>query len=998
MKIATPLCIIWLLLCGHLSFAQSLNFKNYTGEDVLPSSNVYAAFQDSKGFMWFGTDQGVSRYDGYAFSNYAVSDGLPDKEVFDFFEDTQGRVWFLTMNGKVGYYRDGNFVNASIDSTLRPLDSKSYISMMGEDKKGNIWISTVKDGLICYRRDGKINRLFQDNDFGNIHGLYFKQKDHNMYLLTQRGVYSLAVNDDCDSVVANVFHDVGKKIEDHRKFQINDWYPKFLPVSEDEIIYKDYFKLYRTDLSKNTFSIPYTVGSSKSIYSLAQDGGNVWIGTSHGALLYDRVENKVLRQVLNKSMITDVMKDVEGNYWFTTYGDGIYFCTSLEMFCYTSENGLVADKVTCLAKDSANRIWVGYGRGKEDYVGGAISYIEKNKVVRVTLSDKAYFNKLTTRSIEFNEGNHWVATTQGVFKLQGARRDALITFGRGVAQYGDDLWYGTGEYISRIPMSRFYSQSVDVHKTYLDTDKPIWFKDTVSYRRLGKLKNFYKDKQQRLWISTDLELLRYYRDTVKVLSDDERWRLTVAVNDIQILLNGTVVLATNGEGIVFLKNDNIVGSIREDQGLSSNICNAICVDSDGILWVATNNGLNKIKGYPDSTAVDYMNVYDGILSNQVSDVLVSGDTVWVATSKGLNFFNKHWIDKKKMSPRVYIESLTVRGVPVQRSSQDLVFEYRENDVSIKYTGLLFNNGEPLIFRYKLHDSDPWRFTKSTSVYLPELPPDDYEFIVSARGRSGHWSRAATINFEITRPFWQSAWFIAAIIIGVIAVISLAVYWSFKQQKKEIQRQHRVTISELRSLRAQMNPHFLFNALNSIQGVLLKQSVEVTQDYLGKFGKLMRTILDHADKSSISIKEELDSITNYLEIEQLRANQFQYHIEIDPSLDIYNREIPAMIIQPFVENAIWHGFAHKTDDNQLTIKFTNGLDDETFIEIIDNGIGRKKAQSLRSSKHKSKGIQLVRERIEILNYKAQHKISLAFIDLEDADGNHPGTKVVISIPS
>jgi LytS/YehU family sensor histidine kinase len=230
------------------------------------------------------------------------------------------------------------------------------------------------------------------------------------------------------------------------------------------------------------------------------------------------------------------------------------------------------------------------------------------------------------------------------------------------------------------------------------------------------------------------------------------------------------------------------------------------------------------------------------------------------------------------------------------------------------------------------------------------------------------------------------------------LISAAVFWFFKQRQKEIERQHRVTISELKSLRAQMNPHFLFNALNSIQGVLLKQSVEVTQDYLGKFGKLMRTILDHADRSSISIKEELDSITNYLEIEQLRANQFQYHIDIDQSLDIYNREIPAMIVQPFIENSIWHGFAHKDGDKQLLIKFTNGPEEETFIEIVDNGIGRKKAQSLRSSKHKSKGIQLVRERIDILNHKAERKIRIEIIDLEDSLGNHPGTKVIISIPS
>lgn len=998
--LATPLYVIGIVMaCCYSShvFSQNLNFKNYTGEDVLPSSNVYAAFQDSKGFMWFGTDQGVTRYDGYAFTTYTTNDGLADKEVFDFFEDSRGRIWFHTLNGKVCYYKNGSFINASNDSTLRSLDSQSYISMMSEDRFGNLWISTSQNGIVCYRRDGVAKRFFAKNDFGSIHGLYFKREDQNMYVLTQRGIYSATINKEIDSVLTLTFHDVGKAIEPHRIYQINDWYPRFLPISENEFIYKDYNRLFRCDLSNNTYTIPHSTGPSMSICSLSKDGGSIWMGTTQGALLYDRTDNKVLRQVLKKSMITDVTKDLEGNYWFTTYGDGIYFCTSLEMFCYTSETGLVADKVTCLSKDAANRIWLGYGRGKEDYIGGAVSYVEKNRLTKVSLSENTYFNKLTTRSIQFSDGYTWIASTQGIFLIDEKKRDALLTYGRGVIKHKGEVWYGTGEVFSRVAMSVFREQSIDVRLARLDPLVHHWFTDTVSYKRTGKVKKFYEDQLERLWISTDRELLRFENDSMKILSHG-KWGIGVAVNDIQMLPDSTVVLGTNGEGVAFMKDDVLISSIQEERGLSSNICNAICVDDEGTLWVATNNGLNKVTGYPDNLVVDYMNVYDGILSNQVLDVLVSGDTVWVATNKGLNFFDRRKIGKTKMSPRVYIENITVRGIPVLAQSDSFVFEHRQNDVGIKYTGLLFNNGEPLIYRYKLHATDPWRFTKSTSVYLPELPPDEYEFMVSAKGRSGQWSRAAVIKFEITQPFWQSAWFIALLAVAFVTLTSAAVFWFFKQRQKEIERQHRVTISELKSLRAQMNPHFLFNALNSIQGVLLKQSVEVTQDYLGKFGKLMRTILDHADRSSISIKEELDSITNYLEIEQLRANQFQYHIDIDQSLDIYNREIPAMIVQPFIENSIWHGFAHKEDDKQLLIKFTNGAEEETFIEIVDNGIGRRKAQSLRSSKHKSKGIQLVKERIDILNHKAERKITIDIIDLEDPLGNHPGTKVVISIPS
>jgi ligand-binding sensor domain-containing protein len=989
------ICYLFVILPCMVN-AQSLHFKNYTGEDVLPSSNIYAAFQDSKGFMWFGTDRGVTRFDGYTFTNFTLKDGLSDKEVFDFFEDSRGRVWFETMNGKVSYYLDGDFFNAGNDSTLAPLDSKSYISMMREDTQHNIWITTVADGIICYHHDGTITRFFAENNFVKVHGLFFRRNEQEINLLTQEGTYYVRFNAELDSVIALEFTNVGKKVDANRMYRINDPYPRFLALGDQDILYKDYAQLYHCDLSKNTFDVPFVVDDGVNIHSLSHDDENLWIGTTHGALLYTPKENKVLRKVLTKNMITDVVKDLEGNYWFTTYGDGIFFSTSLEMFGFTSENGLVADKVTCLAKDPQNRVWIGYGRGKEDYVGGAISYIDGKKVKKVVLSEQAYFNKLITRNIFFGYGHCWLATSQGVMLMEKENRDALLVYGRYVVEREkDEIWFGAGENLYRIKRSDFEKVKIDLRTNRVNEFSRVHQATLHFLSRPNHVKKMYVDSDKKLWITSDSEVLRLEDEKLQIVPSS-KLGVTVTINDMEMLPDKTMVMATGGEGVTFYKNDRVIKSIREDEGLSANICNAISIDDEGTIWVATNNGLNKITGYPDRIAVDYLNVYDGILSNEVSDVLVSGDTVWVGTNKGLNFFHRKYIQKKKMSPRVYIESITVRGIPI-RKKEDLIFGYRQNDIGIKYTGLLFNNGEPLVYRYKLHPSDPWRFTKSTSVYLPELRPDEYEFMVEASGHSGHWSKVARIKFEIRGPFWKSALFITFMVLMTIAIISAAVYRHFKQQKKEIQRQHRVTLSELKSLRAQMNPHFLFNALNSIQGVLLKQNIEVTQDYLGRFGKLMRTILDHADKSSITIAEELESITNYLEIEQLRAKQFQYEIVIDPTLDVYTREIPAMIIQPFIENSIWHGFAHQADDNRLLIKFTDTPVGETVIEITDNGIGRKKALSLRSSKHKSKGIQLVKERIDLLNYKAERKIRLEVIDLEDEHGNHPGTKVIIVIP-
>jgi two-component sensor histidine kinase len=342
----------------------------------------------------------------------------------------------------------------------------------------------------------------------------------------------------------------------------------------------------------------------------------------------------------------------------------------------------------------------------------------------------------------------------------------------------------------------------------------------------------------------------------------------------------------------------------------------------------------------------------------------------------------------------------VAGNPIRvKDGQEVSLLHTENDVSITFTGLSYNNGDDIIYRYKLHPDDPWRFTRSNSVHLPELPSEHYQFTVSAKGRSGTWSDDAVISFTIAQSFWQTLWFKIVCAFALAGVLWLGMGAYVEQQKKEMRRQHRVTLSELRSLRAQMNPHFVFNALNSIQGVLLKNNLTTTQDYLSRFGKLMRTILDHSDKSSITISEELESIINYLEIEILRTNeQFQYKIEVDPALDTHNTEIPAMILQPFIENSIWHGFGQKTGDNLLIIRFDLQGEDQVVITIEDNGIGRKKARELRTSTHRSKGVGLVQERIDILNLGSERKITLNVKDLEDEQGNSQGTRVSLTIPT
>lgn len=479
--------------------------------------------------------------------------------------------------------------------------------------------------------------------------------------------------------------------------------------------------------------------------------------------------------------------------------------------------------------------------------------------------------------------------------------------------------------------------------------------------------------------------------------DPEKFNVTLQVNDFGELSDNTIAMATNGHGVLLMKN-NTYTTVDEDNGLSSGICNAIAAD-DNTLWVATNKGLNKVMRIDDSIKVEHFNIYDGLLSNEVNDVLVAGDTIWVATKNGVNFFSKSRLIKSKMRPVVHIENIVAHGntLPLHEISAPLELRHQENDVMIKFVSPFFNSIGAITYRYKLHPEAEWSYTKNPFVYLIALQPDDYQFTVQAQGRSALWSNEATFSFTVLKPFYATGFFITAVVLIFISVVSAIVYNYIRNQKIKTDMQQRIVVSELQTLRSQMNPHFLFNALNSIQDLFLKDDRRTAQHYISKFGKLMRSQLDHSS-GSITIAEELAILTNYLEIEQLRMkHRFQFNVNVDPRIDVHTTELPSMILQPFIENSIWHGFTETIVNAVLNIDFKLSHDDYIMITIRDNGIGRKKSASTKQRKHQSKGITLINERINILNYNNEKKITLAIEDPEDESGNGLGTLVTITIP-
>ncbi|HEY9049265.1 MAG TPA: two-component regulator propeller domain-containing protein [Ohtaekwangia sp.] len=975
-----PICLF--LVVAARGFSQSRSYKNYTTDDGLPSSTIYASFQDSKGFMWFGSPLGVSRFDGYRFTHFTIRNGLSDNEVFNFFEDRSGRIWFLTSSGKVSYYHEGIFASSATDTTLRLLDSRSYISGMFQDDEGTLWFSTLRDGVVSYTRHKQVRRFFADNPLGTINGIYPTGRK-KMVVVSRSGIITVQMSEDMASVLQ--VDTLGTPTHENLSL------PRSAQLDAQNILFSSRGLVYSRNIASDDFNVFLNLTSNSLAFNnICQDADHIWICTTKGIFPYSKRTKKFLSPFFQQYKVTSVMKDREGNNWITTLDGGVFFCSEQDIYSYTREDGLHANTVTCLAKDSAGAIWWGHENG-------AVGIYRNGTIHSKIIANDATRDNCRVRKI-YRQGNKcWIATILGLYLLEDHSVTNMVGSIRDIIEYPKDhLWMGTSD--------RIFKMSRTMFNRYRNDFETLPENGKVGYSIYGtlvreKLNALFLDSQKNIWIATNSHLYKGIADSLLGIAPD-KFNDKVLINDFDDFSDNTLLLATNGDGVLFFHKDTYTfTSIGEEHGMTSGVCNAVATDESGAIWVATNKGLNKITGYPHNIHIEHYTIFDGMLSNEITDVLVSNDTVWVATKEGVNLFNKNLLRKKDIEPLMYLEDITVQGKsPVHFTGQQaLTFAHQENDIRIRFVSPLYNSTGEVLYRYKLHREAPWKYTRDPFVYFPELAWDDYEFIVSAQGRAGIWSREASLSFTIQKPFWRSNLFIVTVILLLAAAIAAVVAWYIHQQKTRALWQQKALLSELRTLRAQMNPHFIFNALNSIHALFLKNDSDAAQQYIGRFGKLMRSILDRSEEVTIPIREELASVTDYLEIEKLRMNHnFRYSIDIDASVDIHTREMPSMILQPFIENSIWHGFRPSVNDPQLYIRLTVNEDDALIITMKDNGVGRKRSQALKNNHH-SKGITLIRDRIEIINFERQQKIALTIEDMEDEQGNHPGTLVTLKIP-
>ena len=435
----------------------------------------------------------------------------------------------------------------------------------------------------------------------------------------------------------------------------------------------------------------------------------------------------------------------------------------------------------------------------------------------------------------------------------------------------------------------------------------------------------------------------------------------------------------------------------------------IVKDHRGLFWIGANEGLVRLDPLTRQTEIyDYS---DNVQGNvwALEPMFARNGKLFIGGNNGINYFDPDKIEKKNERLQVTIMKVTVNQDDTSYFDRNSLLSLKsfQNSLDIQFVAPYYGNPQRLQYRYQMLGlSSEWKdLGNNNEVRFSRLPPGDYVFTVSASINGQQWFQSSeALAFRIAFPFWQQWWFVTACIL--VAALLLLYYLHNRidriRQKEATNRAYEKKIAEveMHALRAQMNPHFMFNSLNSINNFILKNDPENASGYLTKFSRLMRLILDNSRSEWILLENELKALELYIQLEVVRFDEvFEYELILDPGVDIATTYVPPMIIQPYVENAIWHGLLHRhAPGGKLVIRIWRE-NEVLHINVEDNGVGRQEAafrKSKSATKQKSHGLKITAERIDIVNriYNVDAKVNID--DLTGHNGTATGTKVSLTL--
>jgi hypothetical protein len=521
---------------------------------------------------------------------------------------------------------------------------------------------------------------------------------------------------------------------------------------------------------------------------------------------------------------------------------------------------------------------------------------------------------------------------------------------------------------------------------------------------LNTINEIFEDSHKNIWVGTNSGLCRLTDSWKKSFYPNDPVLNSKIVSIMQDSENNIWFAGEKGIAKYNLKNDSITNYeniLGHDLAFSTSIVSG----RKGRIWIGNMNGLYLY----DGKSIKCLNRQSGLPSNEVLSLFYDDkeEILYIGTSNGISELDISSFDNYSVpSPNVKITSIR-GGTKSYSSFENLKFEPEQNNVYINFIAINFASHGSVKYKYSLNGK--WDETNNNFLDYRSLKSGTYKLKIIAGLQNTAWGKPFFLTFQVLPKFYETLWFRLLIIASFVSVSLLLFIRRAKlatnKAKEELALTERINELKHQALSAMMNPHFIFNSLNSVQHLVNTNKLEEANDYIAMMATLMRKKLDTARQGFIILSEEINRLKLYLDLEKLRfQDKFSYEIITSLGINSDSIMIPNMIIQPFVENSLWHGIINSGRVGLLRVTFSfedveveSIINKTLIIKITDNGIGIKQAQRNKKEDHISKGIQIIEERLRLLSTKMELPKPIIFEDLSDSNNGSHGTDVIISLP-
>ncbi len=949
---------------------SNLYFKKYGILDGLPSNEAYYVHEDREGYIWVCTDNGMCRIDGVNFKHYTEKDGLCSNVVFGCKEDEKGKLWAYTYTGDITHY------NRETDAFECPAFNDSLSKLLQGRIIQNILFN--KDTLYVCTNSLYI-KVYPGGAGTNFERRFAKKDVIECFVLSNKEILTLSGV----TIVSKVFD---FEVHGKTKFQfrglstpgtfnatLNGSLAENLYVFCGDNLLALNLETGKLLLSRLPFSSTPSLKKLGSVFLMGSYNNGMWA-------LNAKNNQPFLEHFLGAKNVSCIEVDKQGGLWVSSQTDGLYYLPSLS---------------------------VAYHPGSESG--------ESEKIVSMIVADNKLYYTNYSGTLFLLSGQD--AVTQTVIKRFGFQSPIIRS------QNKDELFMNLGEYItynlktgkrtksSLSELACAKNEKSGKQSMFASRDTLFMFSCTssgpkaipiVPNWRQGRIYFSAFSENNTLYVGTmhDVFSIDTSRSGIQRLSVLNRMKRLNGRYLIPLGKDSILVASSNGLHL-FVKN-LLVRSITDVHGLSSNKV-LYLLKAENVLWVATSKGIDKVEGLISSgpLRITCLNRTLGLPYFQVSQLSMCNNRLYAATSLGLFSFDISDAKKPPAVERPEFKELLINNTSKFTDlSTPLKFRHDQNQFDISFNYFDFRNFFRNQFRYRLVSQHipEWSYTSQNTIHFPILSPGEYKLELEALESNGVWVHTASpLVFTIKKPFTKSTSFIAFMLLLVLTTFIVVFRYRLKQIKRISLLKEKVYENRMLALTMQLNPHFVFNALNSVSFHIAQNNAKSALAYLGRFARLMRYIFKNSQQTFISLEEELKSLNLYIELETVRLGKgFTYSIVVETEIQPGECKLPALLLQPLVENALWHGIGSLEEGGNLNITFVKE-GGTLVVEIVDNGYGKRSASSPNHLKTEAKhSIELIQERLILLGEQFHVKTGLEILDAFPEKENS-GTRVRIILP-